>query len=135
MGYLAGYQDYADKRDTGKLYDLARVLNTQVARTVFVTAPRMYNGAGLGTLAALELGLNPSKELKERKARIIRGIEKTTGIDIDNPSYDQSEIKKRVPLKSPSIQDALNNIQSLSSGNRYTPSERKKYIKALNQIS
>ena len=135
LGYLAGYQDYADKRDTGKLYDLARVLNTQVARTVFVTAPRMYNGAGLGTLAALELGLNPSKELKERKARIIRGIEKTTGIDIDNPSYDQSEIKKRVPLKSPSIQDALNNIQSLSSGNRYTPSERKKYIKALNQIS
>ena len=135
LGYLAGYQDYADKRDSDRLYDLARVLNTQVARTAFVTAPRMYNGAGLGTLAALELGLNPNKEMKQRKARIIRNIEKTTGINLDNPSYDKSEINKRIPTKNLSIQDALNNIQSLSSGNRYTAAERKQYIKSLNQLT
>ena len=134
LGYLAGYQDYADKRQSDKLYDLARILNTQIARTAFVTAPRMYNGAGLGTLAALELGLNPNKEMKQRKARIIRNIEKTTGFNLDNPSYDKSEINKRIPTKNLSIQDALNNMQSMSSGNRYSDAEKRKYIKSLNQL-
>ena len=73
--------------------------------------------------------------MKQRKARIIRNIEKTTGINLDNPSYDKSEINKRIPTKNLSIQDALNNIQSLSSGNRYTAAERKQYIKSLNQLT
>ena len=72
--------------------------------------------------------------MKQRKARIIRNIEKTTGFNLDNPSYDKSEINKRIPTKNLSIQDALNNMQSMSSGNRYSDAEKRKYIKSLNQL-
>ena len=69
LGYLAGYEDYADSRDSDRVFDAARALNTEVARQMFVMIPRAWNGAGIGALAQIEFGLFPSKKQKERKAK------------------------------------------------------------------
>ena len=94
-GYLAGYQDYADSRDSSKLFDLVRTLNTQIGRTAFLTIPRMWNGASFGTVLALESGLHPSKRIKERKLWQIEQIKKYTGISLPKPSFDKKKKRKK----------------------------------------
>jgi hypothetical protein len=111
-GYLAGYQDYADSRDSSKLFDFVRTLNTQLGRTAFLTAPRMWNGASFGTLMALESGMHPSKKMKERKLWQIEQIEKYTGIDLPKPSFAKKKKKKtkKVPDKNAAIISALDKV-------------------------
>jgi len=111
-GYLAGYQDYADSRDSSKLFDFVRTLNTQLGRTAFLTAPRMWNGASFGTLLALESGLHPSKEMKERKLWQIEQIEKYTGIELPKPSFGKKKKRKKAKTtdKNASIISALDKV-------------------------
>ncbi len=105
FGYLAGYQDYADSRDSDKVFDVVRTLNTQVARTLFVTWPRMWNGAGIGTLAQIETGTYPNKEMKERKAKFAKAV------GLPAPTYAEKKPKKakRVKRKDP-VMEALKNL-------------------------
>ena len=111
-GYLAGYQDYADSRDSSKLFDFVRTLNTQLGRTAFLTVPRMWNGASFGTLLALESGLHPSKEMKERKLWQIEQIKKYTGIELPKPSFAKKKKKKKVqiPDRNQSVISALDKV-------------------------
>jgi hypothetical protein len=74
--YLAGYQDMADKSGNEKTKELVRVLNTQAARTIYSTYPKWRSGSQLGTLLQGELGLHPSKEIKERREALGFPIEK-----------------------------------------------------------
>lgn len=97
LGYLAGYQDYADSRDNDKIFEIVRTLNSQVARTAFVTIPRAYNGAGFGTLVGLESGLYPTREQKEKKAKAIKLAQKipVLGKAIPTPAYAKPKTKKK----------------------------------------
>jgi len=109
MGYLAGYQDYADSRDHDKIFEVVRTLNSQVARTGFVTFPRAYNGAGFGTLAGIELGLYPSKEMKEKKAKIIKAAQTIPVIGglLPTPAYAKKKKKKKRVTKKDRVITAL----------------------------
>ena len=94
LGYLAGYEDYADSRDSDRVFDAARALNTEVARQMFVMIPRAWNGAGIGALAQIEFGLFPSKKQKERKAKFAKAV----GLPL--PAYaEPKKKKKRKPKK------------------------------------
>tara|TARA_R110002050_G_scaffold212928_1_gene349097 strand:+ start:13094 stop:15901 length:2808 start_codon:yes stop_codon:yes gene_type:complete len=105
LGYLGGYQDYSESRDSDRVFDAVRTLNTEVARQIFVIAPRMYNGAGLGTLAQIEFGITPSKKMKERKAII---AEKT---GLPTPTYAKVKPKKsKVKKKKDLVMEALSNL-------------------------
>jgi hypothetical protein len=105
LGYLAGYQDYADSRDSDRVYDAVRTLNTEVARQAYVILPRMWNGAGIGTLAQIELGLFPNKEMKEKKAKAAKAV------GLPTPSYAEPKPvkKKRAKIKDP-VLEALKNL-------------------------
>jgi len=98
-GYLAGYQDYSDSRKDSKVFDFVRTLNSEVARTLFLTMPRGFNGAGIGTLASLELGLHPTKKLKERKLAAIKQAQKLPiiGEMIPTPAYAKKKAKRKKP--------------------------------------
>jgi|10_taG_2_1085330.scaffolds.fasta_scaffold04450_3 hypothetical protein len=101
-GYLAGYQDYADKKEDQKVFDLVRTINSEVGRLLFVTGPRAYNGAGFGTLAQLELGLYPSRELKERKAKVAKAI------GLPTPAYAKKKPKRKKRItKQDKVMEAL----------------------------
>jgi len=105
LGYLGGYQDYSDTRDSDKVFDAVRTLNTEVARQMFVIAPRMYNGAGIGTLAQIEFGITPSKKMKDRKAAIIETV------GLPTPTYAQVKPKKsKVKKKKDLVMKALANL-------------------------
>tara|TARA_Y100000296_G_scaffold41652_1_gene48001 strand:+ start:1721 stop:4531 length:2811 start_codon:yes stop_codon:yes gene_type:complete len=97
LGYLAGYQDYAEKKEDEKSFEFWRTINSQIGRTAFASAPRAYNGAGFGTIAALELGLYPSAKIKERKAKVIKAAQKlpVVGKMIPTPSYAKKKKSKR----------------------------------------
>jgi len=105
LGYLAGYQDYADSRDSDRVYDAVRTLNTEVARQAYVVIPRMWNGAGIGTLAQIELGLFPNKEMKEKKAKVAKAV------GLPTPAYAEPKPvkKKRAKIKDP-VLEALKNL-------------------------
>jgi len=97
LGYLAGYQDYSETRDNDKIFEFVRTLNSQVARTLWVTVPRAHNGTSFGTLAGIELGLYPSKELKEKKAKAVKVAQKIpfVGEKIPTPAYAKPKKKKK----------------------------------------
>jgi len=112
QGYIAGYQDYADSRDSNKLFDFVRTMNTQIGRSAFLTAPRMWNGASFGTLLALESGMHPSKKMKERKLWQIKKVEEYTGIRLPKPSYAKKKKKKKVqmPDRNKAVISALDKV-------------------------
>ena len=111
LGYLAGYQDYADKRDSGKLYDFVRTLNTQVARTSFVTIPRAWDGAGMMTLAGIESGLYKSKIMQERKMEYYYPIAEQVGIR--KPKYAVKKPKKKAKApKDVSLFESLKQLET-----------------------
>jgi len=104
LGYLAGYQDYADSRDSDRVYDAVRTLNTEVARQLYVVWPRMYNGAGLGTLAQIELGLFPDKGMKEKKAVVAKAV------GLPAPAYAEPKPAKKKPKKKDIVLESLKNL-------------------------
>ena len=101
LGYLAGYHDYAGSRKSEKVFDVARTINSEIARQLFVVGPRMYNGAGFGQLVSLETGIYPSKELRERKLWMIQQARKlpVVGRKIPLPDYAISKKKSRKDVK------------------------------------
>jgi len=102
LSYLAGYQDYAESRKDQKTFDFFRTLNSELGRLLFVTGPRAYNGAGFGTLAQLELGLYPSSELKEKKAKVAKFI------GLPTPAYAKKKTKrKKIPTKQDRVMESL----------------------------
>ena len=127
LGYLAGYQDYADSRDSDRVYDFVRTLNTEVARQAFVIAPRMWNGAGIGTLAQIELGLFPNKEMKEKKAKVAKAV------GLPTPEYAKPKKKKKKRAAKKDI--VLESLRSLSkSGSKFTGVEQVGSDSWLNDI-
>ena len=118
LGYLAGYHDYAGSRDNQKVFDVARTINSEVARQLFIVAPRMYNGAGFGQLVSLETGIYPSKELKERKLKAIKGLKELpiVGKHIPLPTYAQKKKKpsKKVKTEGENIMAALGGVTGMS---------------------
>jgi hypothetical protein len=114
LGYLAGYQDYADKRDSGKLYDFVRTLNTQIGRTAFVTIPRAWDGAGMMTLAGIETGLYKSKEMQERKMEYYYPAAEKVGIR--KPKYGVKKTKKKA--KAPQDMSLLQSLKQLETAAR-----------------
>ena len=111
LGYLAGYQDYADKRDSGKLYDFVRTLNTQIGRTAFVTIPRAWDGAGLMTLASIETGLYKSKEMQERKMEYYYPAAEKVGIRKPKHAIKKPKKKAKAP-KDMSLFQSLKKLES-----------------------
>ena len=101
LGYLAGYHDYSGSRKSEKVFDVARTINSEIARQLFVVGPRMYNGAGFGQLVSLETGIYPSKELRERKLWMIQQARKlpVVGRKIPLPDYAISKKKSRKDVK------------------------------------
>ena len=120
LGYLAGYHDYAGSRDNQKVFDVARTINSEIARQMFVVAPRMYNGAGFGQFVALETGIYPSRELKERKLGAIKELRKlpVVGRHIPLPSYAKKKetAAKKVPSEGQNILSALEGMSGTPGG-------------------
>ena len=110
FGYLAGYQDYADKRDSDKLYEFVRTLNTQIGRTAFVTIPRAWDGASFMTLGAIESGLYKDKDMQDKKMEYIYPVAKKLGIR--KPKYAVSKKKKKAPKKEDLLMKSLQQMQS-----------------------
>ena len=100
LGYLSGYHDYAGSRKDQKVFDVARTINSEIARQLFVVAPRLYNGAGFGQLVALETGIYPSRALKERKVNVVKALRKLPAVGkyIPLPAYSA---KKDMTSKTP----------------------------------
>ena len=107
-GYLAGYEDYASKRSNEKLFDVVRTLNTQIGRSLFMTAPRMWNGASIGTLIGLESGLHKDKVQMDKKMDYIYPLVKPLGVK--KPKYAKTKPKKTKKQINPVIQS----LESLS---------------------
>jgi hypothetical protein len=113
FGYLAGYQDYADKRDSDKIFDLVRTMNTQIGRSYFVTLPRMWDGASLGTLAQIEFGLYKSKTMQEKKMKYIYPIVEQFGVR--EPKHATAgKKKKKVIKKKDLLIESLQQLQNIA---------------------
>ena len=76
MSYMAGYQDFAERTKDDKVFEYVRLLNTQLARTMYGTVPKMVNGTGLTTLAGSELGLYGSTNLKQQHNELFKNTRK-----------------------------------------------------------
>ena len=94
--YLSGYQDMADKSANEKTKDLVRMLNTQAARAIYSTYPKWRNGSQMGTLLQGELGLFPTKEVRER--RIALGIEKPKPLQRKAPMTSNEAVLRSLEL-------------------------------------
>ena len=68
LGMISGYQDYAKVSGDRKAYEIVRLLNTQIGRSVYHTLPLAFDGKP-GTAAQFELGLYPNQK---KKAGIVR---------------------------------------------------------------
>ena len=110
LGYLAGYEDYASKRKSEKVFDVVRVLNTQVARSAFVSLPRMWNGASFGTLAEIESGLFKDKLQQQRKLEYMYPLLKPFGVK--KPKYAVKKGRKKKPQPKRNL--VLESLESLS---------------------
>ena len=115
LGFLAGYQDYSEKKDSEKLYDVVRTLNTQIARTVFMTAPRMWDGASIGALIMLESGLYKSKEMQEKKLEYIYPVAKQFIPWLEEPEYATLKKIKPPAKKIRPILKSLKQLQAATS--------------------
>jgi hypothetical protein len=115
LGYLAGYQDYSTRTKDEKAFEVVRTINTELGRFLYGTMPRAWNGASVGTLFALELGLFPSKEMKEKKAGYITFAREELGIPIPVPRYMQTKLKtKRERKRVGDIMTALKGMQQVA---------------------
>jgi hypothetical protein len=74
--YFAGYQDFAERTKDDKVFEYVRLLNTQLARTVYSTVPKMVNGTGLTTLVGNELGLYGSSNLARQHKDLFKKARK-----------------------------------------------------------
>ena len=101
----------ADKRDSGKLYDFVRTVNTQIGRTAFVTIPRAWDGAGLMTLASIETGLYKSKEMQERKMEYYYPAAEKVGIRKPKHAIKKPKKKAKAP-KDMSLFQSLKKLES-----------------------
>jgi|TARA_Y100000296_G_scaffold21670_1_gene25676 hypothetical protein len=120
LGYLAGYQDYSDKTGDDKVFEVARTLSSTVTRWFSTLLPRAHNGAGFGTIAAMEMGLYPSAKIKERKAKVIKAAQKVPGLGwIPTPAYavPKKPKRKKKPTEKDRIIQALGALGKVSSGN------------------
>ena len=114
-GYLAGYQDYSARTKDEKAFEVVRTINTELGRFLYGTAPRAWNGASVGSLFALELGLFPSKEMKERKASYVTTAREDLGIPIPLPRYMQAKPKtKKEKKRVGDIMEALKGMQQVA---------------------
>ena len=76
MSYMAGYQDFAERTRDEKVFEYVRLLNTQLARTLYSTVPKMVNGTGLTTLIGSELGLYGSSNLARQHKDLFKKARK-----------------------------------------------------------
>jgi len=122
LGYLAGYHDYSGSRKSEKVFDVARTINSEIARQLFIVGPRMYNGAGFGQLVSLQTGIYPSKELKERKLWMIQQARKlpVVGRKIPLPEYaiSKKKSKREMPTEGENIMLALEGVAKPPSASR-----------------
>ena len=71
---LTGYRDYANVSGYRKAYETLRLLNTQIGRTAYQTFP-LITSSSIGAAAQFELGLYPTKGVKELQEKVI-GMQK-----------------------------------------------------------
>jgi len=119
LSMLAGYQDYADATDSSKGYDLVRTINTQIGRAAYITAPRMYNGATLGTLIQTELGLFKTKGVREKRESMYTNILKPAGLPMPTDIQPTKKpVSKKSKAKQASILKSLGSLEQISGGIR-----------------
>ena len=97
LTYLAGYQDFAERTKDQKVMEFTRVLNTQIARTIHSTLPKMVNGTGLMTLAGHELGLYGSSNLKRQHNELFKNVRKISPTSMNDrltPLDEKNRIAK-----------------------------------------
>jgi hypothetical protein len=129
LGYLAGYDDYAGSRKDQKLYDVVRTLNTEIARQTMVIGPRMYDGAGFGEIAQMQLGIYPSKYYKNIKAKILKAI------GAPAPRYAQPKAKKSPQIKEPDISQALLSVAKVAGRKRHNQNYNRNIIRTLDTLA
>ncbi len=69
QSYLAGYQDMAEESGSEKAKEVVRLINTSAYRFAFNTVPKWKKGTNLGTLIQGELGLFPTKEIRDKRIK------------------------------------------------------------------
>ena len=129
LGYLAGYHDYAGSRKDQKVYDVARLINTELARQFFVIGPRAYNGAGFGEIAQMQTGVYPSKFYKNIKAKLLKSIGAPT------PDYAKTKEKKRAQMAEPDVGKALLSISKIAGRKRDNLSFNRNVIRSLDLLA
>ena len=130
LGYLAGYDDYAGSRKDQKLYDVVRTFNTEIARQTMVIGPRMYDGAGFGEIAQMQLGIYPSKYYKNIKSKILKAVGAPT------PKYAESKDTKKSPqIKQPDISQALMSVAKVAGRKRYNQNYNRNIMKTLDSLA
>ena len=110
-GYLAGYQDFSERSGSEKGFEVARTINTELGRFLYGMVPRAWNGASVGTLFALEFGLHPSKEMRERKATYVtaaRGV----GVPVPEPEFMKQKAPKSKKEKK-KVGDVISSLRAM----------------------
>lgn len=109
--YLTGFQDLAETTGDQKLQEIVRIANTQLARSLFYTAPRMWDGATLGTLAAMEAGLFKTKQITERKEKYIVPLASKLGI---RPPKERGKRRKKREKAPTAMEEILASLETMS---------------------
>ena len=97
MSYLAGYQDFAERTKDEKVFEYVRLLNTQLARTLYSTVPKMVNGTGFTTLIGSELGLYGSSKLNAQHDNLFKKARKYSPGFVDDyltPLHEKQRLAK-----------------------------------------
>ena len=114
MSYMAGYQDYSQRTKDDKIFEVARLLNTQIARTAFSTAPKVVNGTGIMTLLSGELGLYGSKEVTDGHTKLFKNARKVAPDLLDQGLTPLSEKQKIAKGYSRAMKGQTPNKRNLS---------------------
>ena len=114
-GYLAGYQDFSEASGYDKAFEFTRMLNTSLARAAFVHTPNIWNGQSVGSAFAIEAGLFPSKEMKEKKAAAVEKVQ-DWGIPLPTPKYAVAKTKKRKKYddKTKAVMQSLGRLSNIA---------------------
>jgi hypothetical protein len=97
LSYLSGYQDFAERTKSQDTMEFVRMLNGQLARTMYSTLPKLRNGTGIMALAGSELGLYGSSNLKKQHNELFRTARKYTPRFMNNaltPLKEQQRVAK-----------------------------------------
>tara|TARA_R110002020_G_scaffold249703_2_gene463668 strand:+ start:19438 stop:22353 length:2916 start_codon:yes stop_codon:yes gene_type:complete len=101
LAKVIGFQDYAKVSGDKKAYEIVRILNTQIGRSVYQTLPMAFDGK-LGTAVQFEAGMYPKKKNKSKNNVVREALDDYTpdqikaALDLINEGSDSfSKHRKR----------------------------------------